>query len=173
MTRLYPPFRITSLAIFLTTLASFGSGAETVRVDSIPSFDWPLETDAENLPAASPYIPMTYVEGETWYESTFYRGTEDWARVGRDWAHPGEHAASVRAFTFPRDGLVSISGRAAKAHVDAQSDGVDVEIRVNDEIIAQEYLTGDDERGVRFFIKTPIKENDVVRFIVRRHDKHF
>ena len=173
MTPPSPFFRATSLAIFLTTLASFVLGSETVRVDSIPSFDWPLETDAEKLPNTSPYIPMTYVEGETWYESTFYRGTEDWARVGRDWAHPGEHAASVRAFTFPRDGLVSISGRAAKAHVDAQSDGVDVEIRVNDEIIAQEYLTGDDERGVRFFIKTPIKENDVVRFIVRRHDKHF
>ena len=51
---------------------------------------------------------------ETWFGSTFWTGP-DWTRVGKDWQHSGENTPSVRRWTAPRDGRVTITGRVYKA----------------------------------------------------------
>ena len=143
---------------------SLGHASETFRVDSIPSFDWVLETTSEEAAAAIRYEAMTYREGaEPWYESTFFGGDEHWVRVGRDWQHPGERASSIRAFTAPRSGEIAISGRASKAHIDAGTDGVDVAIRLNDETLLTEYIEGDDAKGILFYIRRRVEQGGVVR----------
>lgn len=152
---------------------SLGHASETFRVDSIPSFDWVLETASEEAAAAIQYEAMTYREGaEPWYESTFFGGDEHWVRVGRDWQHPGERASSIRAFTAPRSGEIAISGRASKAHIDAGTDGVDVAIRLNDETLLTEYIEGDDAKGILFYIRRQVEQGDVVRFVVSRHNNY-
>ncbi|MBR5759582.1 MAG: hypothetical protein IKX88_13395, partial [Thermoguttaceae bacterium] len=125
-----PRLSVRFASAFLLACAhfSFLRAGEVVRVDSIPSFDWVLENDSEQASSSPQYSPMSYRgDGETWYESTFFAGDETWLRVGRDWQHPGERSATVRAFIAPRAGDVVVQGRAAKAHVDANTDGVDVE----------------------------------------------
>ncbi len=146
-------------------------GGEVVRVDSIPSFDWIVDAGSEGASTAPQYSSMTRRgDEEIWYESTFFAGDETWLRVGRDWQHPGERASSVRAFTAPRSGEVVVKGRASKAHVDAATDGVDVEIRLNDETLVAEYVEGGDSKGVLFFVKTRVDQGDVLRFVVSRHN---
>lgn len=148
-------------------------GSITFRVDSIPAFDWVLETPIDYSEASS-YRSMSYAEkGGEWQGSTFYQGAEEWARVGRDWQHPSETSASARVFIAPRAGEVTVSGRASKAHVDSKTDGVDVEIRLNEERILVDSIEGGDERGVLFYVKTHVKEGDKFRFVVSRRDKHF
>ncbi len=167
-------FFICLATICLWRCASYGFAQDSgvVWVDSTPAFNWTLETT--DAPATiSPYVPMKSGGEETWYESTFYVGEQQWARVGRDWQHPSESAASVRAFRVPRAGVVEISGFVGKAHVDSDSDGVNVSIRFNDRTIWQDSLEGADAKGVRFFIEKNVKKGDVFRFVVARKDKHF
>ena len=168
-----PRLSVRFASAFLLACApfSFLRAGEVVRVDSIPSFDWVLENDAEQASSSPQYSPMSYRgDGETWYESTFFAGDETWLRVGRDWQHPGERSATVRAFTAPRAGDVVVQGRAAKAHVDANTDGVDVEIRLNDKTLLADYVEGGDPKGVMFFVRTRVEQGDVVRFVVSRHN---
>lgn len=150
----------------------FVIAAETIRVDSIPSFDWTLETTDGAAIGSSPYVPMSYVAEKEWYESAFYQGAEEWVRVGRDWQHPSESSASSRAFTAPRAGRIAISGSAFKAHADEKTDGVDVSILLNDKTFFTEHIEGGDSKGLRYHIETEVAFGDVVRFIVSRHDKH-
>ncbi len=155
-------------------LTASALASEVVRVDSIPAFDWPLETTEQNVELSSPYKAMTYIENaEKWYGSTFYQGAEQWARVGRDWQHPSEAAASARTFTAPRDGELAIAGRVAKLHIDKNSDGVVAAIELNGETLFEESLAGDDDKGVRYYIRTNVKQGTKIRFIVRRGKEHF
>jgi hypothetical protein len=64
--------------------------------------------------AAAPtkYTPLVYRDAQ-WYGSTFWTGP-DWTRVGKDWHHPGQNTPSVRRFTAPRDGRVTVTGRVFK-----------------------------------------------------------
>ena len=100
-----------------------------------------------------------------WYGSTFWTGP-DWTRVGRDWHHPGENTPSVRRFTAPRDGRVTITGRVFKLHLDG--DGIRASIRHNEREVWQAEIEGKDGKGVEPKLSLDVKKGDAVRFIVHK-----
>ena len=99
------------IALTAVLAAAFGvntGAADTVRIDSYPAFDYRLD-----VPGESPeikYEPLTAVDSDTWYNSSYWIGSTNWCRVGRDWQHPGDNAASVRTFIAPKSGEVEITG---------------------------------------------------------------
>ncbi|MBR2584035.1 MAG: PD40 domain-containing protein [Thermoguttaceae bacterium] len=161
--------RYTWITLAGVLLAIFGVRAEevrTVRIDSYPAFDYRLD-----VPGESPeikYEPLTAVDSDTWYNSSYWIGSTNWCRVGRDWQHPGDNAASVRTFIAPKSGEVEITGEAAKYHVDPATDGVVVTIFQNDRQLWKAEIDGGDDRGWRFFIKVPVEKDDAIRFIVQK-----
>lgn len=109
------------------------------------------------------YCPLKHRE-ETWYESTFFQGAEQWLRVGKDWHHPGERGPSVRRFLAPADGTLTITGRVYKAHRDG--DGVRVAILHNQQQVWQHELEGKDGAGVDPNLRIAVKKGDTLRFLV-------
>ncbi len=105
---------------------------------------------------------------DTWYGSTFWTGP-DWTRVGRDWQHSGEKTSSVRRFTIPRDGSVSISGSVFKADTNG-GDGVRVSIRHNAETVWQKEIEANDAQGFEPALTLDVKAGDRVRFVVHRRN---
>lgn len=151
---------------FLAGFLFFGAvRGETFRVDSTPEFDYALDAASDDA-AVSKYLPLKPAGADQWYHSTYWAGDVEWCRVGRDWHHPGEAAASVRTFTVPRDGEVALTGEAAKYHVDPGTDGVTVRILLNENELWTADIDGGDERGWRFYIRTPVQQGDVFRFVV-------
>ena len=116
--------------------------------------------------AAAPadYSPLTYREAE-WYGSTFWTGP-DWTRVGKDWQHPGEHNPSVRRFSAPRDGRVTITGRVFKLHLNG--DGIRASISHNDREVWQAEIEGKDDKGVEPKLTLEVKQGDALRFVIHK-----
>ncbi|MBM3861329.1 MAG: hypothetical protein FJ395_17010 [Verrucomicrobia bacterium] len=116
--------------------------------------------------AAAPtkYTPLIYREAE-WYGSTFWTGP-DWTRVGKDWHHPGQETPSVRRFTAPRDGHVTVSERVFKLHL--SGDGIRAVIRHNDSEIWKAEIEGKDNKGVEPKLTLDVKKGDALRFIVHK-----
>jgi len=102
---------------------------------------------------------------DTWYGSTYWTGP-DWTRVGRDWQHPGERTESVRRFTAPRDGRVSVRGRVAKAHL--EGDGIRAEIRHRGRTIWTAEIEGKDAVGQAHEISLDVLEGEALRFFDHR-----
>lgn len=111
--------------------------------------------------------PALVHRDQTWYGSTFWSGP-DWTRVGKDWQHPGENTASIRRFTAPRDGHVTIRGRAYKAHVDKATDGVRLAVRHGSRDVWQAEINGDDAEGVEPRLALEVRQGDAIRFIVHK-----
>ena len=109
------------------------------------------------------YAPLQHRE-ETWYESTFWQGGEQWLRVGKDWHHPGDRGPSVRRFLAPADGTVTITGRVYKAHRDG--DGVRVAVLHNGQPVWQHELEGKDGEGIDPNLSLAVKKGDTLRFVV-------
>lgn len=144
--------------------------AETLRIDSTPAFDYALDSPASDTTGAK-YQPLTLAGEDRWYDSTYWACPVEWCRVGRDWQHPGETAASVRSFVVPRAGTVEITGEAAKYHVDPGTDGVTARVLLNEKTLWSADIDGGDERGWRFFIQTPVHQGDTLRFVVDKRGK--
>ncbi|MCU0980602.1 MAG: hypothetical protein MUF25_15740 [Pirellulaceae bacterium] len=108
--------------------------------------------------------PLGYRDAE-WYGSTFWTGP-DWTRVGRDWHHPGENTPSVRRFDAPRDGLVTVTGRVFKLHLDG--DGIRASIRHGDREVWNAEMDGRDAQGVEPKLTLQVKRGDALRFIVHK-----
>ncbi len=87
---------------------------------------------------------------------------------GRDWQHPGENTASVRRFTAPREGRITITGRVYKAHQDRKTDGVRVAIRHQARDVWNAEIAGDDGRGVQPRLTLVVRKGDAVRFVVHK-----
>ncbi len=153
-------------AIIESTLLNQGN--TTAKLDSIVLADWTFRIAA---PGGTAYRPLTYRE-DTWYGSTYWTGP-DWTRVGRDWQHPGENSPSVRCFTCPRDGKVTITGRVAKAHVDPKTDGVRLFIRQGDRIVWQAELDGGDAKGIEPKLTLDVRKADAIRFVVHKRGQIF
>ena len=102
---------------------------------------------------------------ELWYGSTFWSGP-DWTRVGKTWQHPGENTPSVRRFTAPRDGQVTISGRVFKLHLNG--DGIRAIIRHNEREIWKVEIEGKDDKGVEPRLTLEVKKGDALRFIIHK-----
>jgi len=105
---------------------------------------------------------LTYHEQE-WYGSTFWAGSE-WTRVGKDWQHPDTETPSVRRFTAPRDGRVTISGRVFKLHL--SGDGIRASIRHNNQEVWKTEIAGEDDKGIEPKFTLDVKKGDALRFIV-------
>lgn len=103
---------------------------------------------------------------DTWYGSTFWTGP-DWTRVGKDWQHSGINTSSVRRFTVPRDGRVTITGAVCKADTKG-GDGVRVSIRHNSGVVWEKELAVDDAQGVDPALTLDVRQGDRLRFAVHR-----
>jgi hypothetical protein len=101
-----------------------------------------------------------------WYGSSFWTGSEEWARVGKNWLHPGNAVDVARAFVAPADGRVSVSGTVKKLHLDG--DGVRVSVRHNGKTLWSADLEGKDGAGKEPALALEVKKGDTLRFIVNR-----
>lgn len=104
--------------------------------------------------------------GAEWYGSTFWAGGETWARIGKDWMHPGNACDVARVFVAPADGQVSVSGAVRKLHLDG--DGVRVAVWHNAAEIWAAELDGKDAAGKEVQLSRPVKAGDTLRFTVNR-----
>jgi cytochrome c553 len=120
--------------------------------------------------APAVYQPLQY-RTETWQGSTFW-GNGDWARVGKDWQHPGDGIPVVRRFTMPADGKVTISGRAYKLDVNG-GDGVQFLVRLDDRAVWAAEIGPRDATGVVPALKLDVKKGQSLRFIVAPRGTHF
>ncbi len=127
-----------------------------------PAADWVFDLGGD----ARRYRPLEH-RADVWYGSTYFTGPE-WTRVGKDWQHPGEATASVRRFTAPHDGRVTIAGRAAKAHVEPTSDGVHLAIRHEAREVWSAEIDGGDAIGVETYMTLQVRKGDALRFIVAK-----
>lgn len=115
------------------------------------------------------YARLTHFPSQ-WYGSTFFaasdalRGGPDWCRVGRDWQHPGQHGASVRCFQAPRDGRVTVGGRAYKLHL--AGDGVRLAIYHGQRRLWQAEIDGPDKVGLEPKLSLDLRQGDRLRFVV-------
>lgn len=104
--------------------------------------------------------------GAEWYGSTYWTGGEAWARVGKDWMHPGDNMDVARVFTASADGRVSVSGTVKKLHLDG--DGVKVSVLHNDKEVWAAELDGKDAVGKEPALTLEVKKGDSLRFMVNR-----
>lgn len=116
-----------------------------------------------------PVTLLTHRNAE-WYGSSFWTGP-DWTRVGKDWHHPGENTPSVRRFTAPRGGRVTVSGRVFKLHRDG--DGVRASIHHNEQELWQAEIEGQDGQGLEPRLELEVKAGDAIRFIVDKRGTIF
>jgi hypothetical protein len=118
------------------------------------------------------FTPMASspVAGAEWYGSTFWTGNEAWARIGKDWMHPGSAGDVARVFIAPTDGQAKISGTVKKQHLDG--DGVKVSLRHNAKEVWSAELDGKDATGKEPMLTLELKKNDVLRFAVNRRGNY-
>ncbi|MBN1418065.1 MAG: hypothetical protein JXP34_04775, partial [Planctomycetes bacterium] len=112
------------------------------------------------------YRPLAH-RHDTWYGSTYWTGP-GWTRVGKDWHHPGDRTPSVRRFTCPRDGRITVAGRAFKLHADPKTDGVRLAIRHGARDIWTAEIDGADATGVEHALDLVVRKGDVIRFVVHK-----
>jgi len=147
-------------AVLLETRA-VNRGVQNVSLEEVRLADWTFRL--EDAPEGN-YAGLTYRE-DTWYDSTYWTGP-NWTRVGKDWHHPGERTPSVRRFTVPRDGQVTISGRVHKAHLDG--DGVRASVVHGTRVVWQTELAGKDDRGQDPDLRLDVRRGDRIRFVVHK-----
>lgn len=109
------------------------------------------------------YLPLTYNTGK-WYDSTYWQGGHLWCRVGKNWHHPGDGLPSVRCFTVPESGTITVTGNVHALHEDG--DGTNAVIRHNDTEIWRQFIGGKDTKGVTPELKFAVKRGDKIRFLV-------
>jgi hypothetical protein len=151
----------------LLVIESELTGPAAGRAGDVPLGEWTFRiADARD---GTRYQLLTY-RNDTWYGSTYWTGP-DWTRVGRDWHHPGQDTPSIRRFTAPHDGKITVRGRVYKAHLDG--DGVRVLIRHNERTVWQAELEGKDDKGTEPNLALDAKKGDAIRFLVHKRGQIF
>jgi len=121
--------------------------------------------EAKNLDAAAAMgVPPS--TGSEWYGSTYWTGSETWARIGKDWMHPGNASDVARVFVAPSDGRITVSGAVKKLHLDG--DGVRVSVRHNATDVWSAVLEGKDAVGKEVKLELSVKKGDRLSFAVNR-----
>ena len=143
------------------------TGNPAGKTGPIPLGEWTFRV-AE--PGDGTRYQLLSYRNDTWYGSTYWTGP-DWTRVGLDWHHPGEDTPSVRRFTAPADGKVTIGGRVYKAHLDG--DGVRVFIRHNAQAVWQAEIEGKDDKGLEPNLTLDVHQGDGIRFVVHKRGQIF
>jgi cytochrome c553 len=157
-----PTFWITSVL----TIAAFAAAQNVTGSQTAATAAATLSVSAKQ--SGTNYTLLTYREAQ-WYGSTFWTGP-DWTRVGKDWHHPGQNTPSVRRFTVPRDGRVTITGRVFKLHVGG--DGIRASLRHKEQEIWQAEIEGNDDKGVELKLTLAVKQGDALRCIVDKRGNY-
>jgi len=150
------------LLLIETTLSNQTSQPRPIEHAAV--IDWTFRL---RDPQDKGYRKLTYRDA-VWYGSTFWTGP-DWTRVGKDWHHPGENTPSVRRFTAPDHGRVTITGRVYKLHTDG--DGVRLSIRHGARTVWQAEIDGRDAEGVEPNVELEVRRGDAIRFVVHKRVK--
>jgi len=154
-------------ALFIdSTLTNTGQAA--AKVGEVPLVDWAFRVaaDADGMH----YRKLTY-RNDVWYGSTYWTGP-DWTRVGKDWHHPGVNTPSVRRFTVPRDGRITITGRVYKADTkNGGGDGVRLSVRHGARTVWKAEIDGNDAKGVEPCIPLDVRKGDAIRFVVHKRGR--
>jgi hypothetical protein len=124
------------------------------------------------LSAAEPvtYQPLEY-SADAWQGSTYW-GDGDWARVGKDWHHPGKASPTARSFLVPADGRVSIAGRVYKLDTGG-GDGVKLAVRLDDRTLWESQIEAKDRQGVEPRLSIDVRKGQWLRFVVSAGGTHF
>jgi len=143
---------------------------EEIHINGAVLGRWVFETrSARN---AGRYQPLKW-RNDKWHGSTYYAGP-DWTRVGRDWHHPGVNTPSVRCFTAPAGGRVTVSGRIFKADTNkGGGDGVTLMVRHNAQTVWTAKIAGNDAKGVEPKLSLKLAKGDTIRFIVHKYGRIF
>jgi hypothetical protein len=149
-------------AVMLIDTTVTNHAAMTRSLTRLSAGDWTFNLDDSQDQG---YRTLTY-SSDLWYGSTYWTGP-DWTRVGQNWHHPGTHTPSVRRFTAPRDGRVTITGRIYKLHTDP-SDGVRLSVRHRDQEVWGAEIDGDDSHGVDPVLELDVRQGDAIRFVVHK-----
>jgi hypothetical protein len=146
-----------------TTISNKGPAAVEMAGASVADFFFRIAESRESLR----FRPLNYREDQ-WYGSTYWTGP-DWTRVGKDWHHPGTNTPSVRRFTAPRNGRVTVRGRVFKLHQDG--DGVRALIMHSGRVVWQTELEGKDGQGVEPDVAIDVRRGQSIRFLVHKRGK--
>jgi hypothetical protein len=143
---------------------------EEIKINGAVLGRWVFETrSARN---AGRYQPLKW-RNDKWHGSTYYAGP-DWTRVGKDWHHPGVNTPSVRCFTAPNGGTVTVTGRIYKADTNkGGDDGVTLMVRHNAQTIWTARIAGNDAKGVEPKLNLKVAKGDTIRFIVHKYGRIF
>lgn len=156
--------------VLLVDAAVANLGGPPDRAAEIPIVDWVLPAAAGRDDLG--YRHLTY-RNDPWYGSTYWTGP-DWTRVGKDWHHPGTNTASVRRFTAPRDGRITITGRVYKLDTNnGGGDGVRLSIRHRGRTLWKAEIDGDDTKGVQPKLTLDVRAGDSIRFVVHKRGQIF
>lgn len=147
-------------AVYRLTTRVENGNAGNLQVNVV---DWSFQL--HGMSDGANFRNMEYSK-DTWYGSTYWTGP-DWTRAGKDWQHPGEKTSSVRRFTVPRDGKVTISGRIFKADTNG-GDGVRVSMRHNADTVWQQEIEANDAQGTDPALTIEVRKGDRIRFVVHR-----
>lgn len=152
--------------VISSTLTNPGKAAVTFGRIGLVDWGFRVSGDQDGLR----YRALTY-RNNVWYDSTYWTGP-DWTRVGKNWHHPGKNTPSVRRFTAPRDGRVTITGRVYKGDTDkGGGDGVRVSIRHGAKTVWKGEIDGDDAKGLSPAITLAVRKGDAIRFVVHKRGK--
>ncbi|MCL5095967.1 MAG: hypothetical protein M1608_00225, partial [Candidatus Omnitrophica bacterium] len=138
-------------------------GTVPLRLTDLRSAEWIFDI-ADDLKSAC-YQPLDF-RNDTWYGSSYWTGP-DWTRVGKDWHHPGENTASIRCFTAPQDGRVSITGRIYKADTNG-GDGVAPAIRHGNRTVWEAVIGPRDSVGIEPQVSFRVHQGETIRFVVSK-----
>ncbi len=123
-----------------------------------------LTAAAQAAPKPTEYRTLAYT-GQQWQNSTYWTGA-DWARVGRDWQHPGTGAPSVRRFVVPADGKVTISGPVRKLDLGG-GDGVLAIILLDEAEVWSAEIRAQDATGKDPGLALNVRQGQSLRFVVQ------
>jgi len=153
------------LGLLVVDTRMINRGKTAAGVERIPVARWSFPNTEE--PSGPDYRPLTHLN-DKWYGSTFWTGP-DWTRVGKDWHHPGINTPSIRCFTAPRDGRVSITGRLYK--LDPSGDGVRASVRHGRRTVWTIELAGNDTKGTELKLTLDVRKGERIRFVVHKRGK--
>jgi len=146
-------------------------GARVANLEGLPGVR--IESDGVSLvfgsagkPADATPMSKPVAGGDAWYGSIYWTGGEPWARIAKDWMHPGDATDVAREFIAPADGKVNVSGTVKKLHL--EGDGVKVAIRHNGAEVWSAELEGKDGTGKEATAALTVKKGDSIRFVLNR-----
>jgi hypothetical protein len=145
----------------ITTQPADGADAKTLPPVNV--IDWAFTL--RDMYDGARYQPMSRSQ-DTWWGSDFWTGP-DWTRVGKDWQHPGEKTSSIRKFTVPRDGKVTVTGNVHKNDING-GDGVIASIRLNSSTAWSKEIDAADDKGFDPEVTLDVHKGDRIRFVIHR-----